>query len=216
MSSPSAFVPDNVYNNAVTGATPNPLMQEPDAIDEAFAQSANQVLAHSVELIRQLIGAHQSAAAVVVENDWRYIRKFFSLSAKYEAWKDYHTPAVGYGIHGWLLRHNQPVRYTQAQLEAHPDWKAFGIEAGKHPPMRGWMAAPIKDSSGTNWGLLQLSDKYEGEFSEDDQTQFVRFAQLVSMSLEALWQVRNLEKALPPLEEHHPAAKPGQQQVTSL
>ena len=176
-------------------------MQEPDAVDEAFAQAANQVLAHSVELIRHLIGAHQSAAAIVVENDWKSVRKFFSLSSKYEAWKDYRTPAVGYGTHGWLLGHNQPVRFTQAELEAHPEWKAFGVEAAKHPPMRGWMAAPIKDSGGTNWGLLQLSDKYEGEFTEADEAQFVRFAQLVSMNLEALWLVRNLKKALPPVEE---------------
>ena len=137
MSTQSNFAPGNVYTNAVTGATPNPLMREPDAVDEAFALAANQVLAHSVELIRQLIGAHQAAAAVLVENDWRYIRKFFSLSDKYQAWKDYKTPAVGYGIHNWLLGHNQPVRFTQAELEAHPEWKAFGMEAGKHPPMRG-------------------------------------------------------------------------------
>ena len=60
------------------------------------------------------------------------------------------------------------------------------------------MAAPIKDSTGTNWGLLQLSDKYEGEFSEANETQFVRFAQLVSMSLEALWQARNLKEPFLP------------------
>jgi GAF domain-containing protein len=74
------------------------------------------------------------------------------------------------------------------------------------------MAAPIKDSTGTNWGLLQLSDKYEGEFSEADETQFVRFAQLVSMSLEALWQVRNLKKALPSGQQPAPS---GQEQATN-
>ncbi|MBC7923386.1 MAG: GAF domain-containing protein [Ferruginibacter sp.] len=186
---------DNVYTNAVTGATPNPVITNPDAVDEEFIRAANQVLAHSVELIRNLVGAHQSAAAIVVQNDWQSIRKFFSLSEKYEAWKDYKTPAVGYGIHGWLLKNNQPIRLTQAELEAHSEWKAFGTENGKHPPMRGWMAAPIKDSQGTNWGLLQLSDKYDGEFTEADEKQFTRFAELVSITLEALWQVRNLQKA---------------------
>ena len=187
----------NVYANAVTGATPNPVMDTPDAIDEEFVAAANRVLSHSIELIRSLIGAHQSAAAIVVQNDWKSIRKFFSLSEKYEAWKDYKTPAVGYGIHGWLLTHNQPIRLTQAELENHPEWKNFGIEEGKHPPMRGWMAAPIKDSQGVNWGLLQLSDKYTGEFTEDDERQFVRFAELVSLTLEALWQVRTLKKSNP-------------------
>jgi len=40
------------------------------------------------------------------------------------------------------------VRFTQAELDAHPAWKGFGIEASKHPPMRGWMAAPIVGKMG--------------------------------------------------------------------
>lgn len=187
----------NIYRNVVTGATPNPVMQNPDAIDEEFAEAANRVLSNAVELIRVLIGAHQSAVAIIVQEDWSSIRKFFSLSQKYAAWADYSTPATGYGTHGWLLRHNQTVRMTQAELEAHPEWKGFGTEAGKHPPMRGWLSAPIVGRDGTNWGLLQLSDKYEGEFTEEDEKHFISFAKLVSETLEALWNVRNLRKNAP-------------------
>ncbi len=60
------------------------------------------------------------------------------------------------------------------------------------------MAAPIKDNQGVNWGLLQLSDKYEGEFTQEDEAQFTAFAGLVSTTLEALWQVRNLKKGKTP------------------
>jgi GAF domain-containing protein len=188
----------NVYRqNVVTGATTNPVMQNPDAIDEEFIEAANRVLKNAVELIRVLIGAHQSAIAIVVQEDWSSIRKFFSLSEKYAAWAKYDAPATGYGTHGWLLRHNQPVKMTQAELEAHPEWKGFGGEAGKHPPMRGWLAAPIVGQDGTNWGLLQLSDKYEGEFTEEDEQHFISFAKIVSEALEALWGVRNLQKNAP-------------------
>lgn len=185
----------NIYRNVVTGATSNPVMPNPDAVDEEFAEAANRVLDSAVELIRVLIGAHQSAIAIIVQEDWSSIRKYFSLSEKYAAWADYKTPATGYGTHGWLLRHNQPVRMTQSELEAHPEWKGFGTEAGKHPPMNGWLAAPIVGRDGTNWGLLQLSDKYEGEFTEADETYFIKFAELVSATLEALWDVRNLRKS---------------------
>ena len=58
-----------VYRNVVTRATPNPVMANPDAIDENFATAANQVLGTAVELIRVLIGAHQSAAAIIVQRD---------------------------------------------------------------------------------------------------------------------------------------------------
>ncbi|HZF69008.1 MAG TPA: GAF domain-containing protein [Gemmatirosa sp.] len=183
-----------VYRNVVTGATPNPVMPVPDAVDEAFATAANGVLGRSVELARALVGAHQAAVAVIVQHDWTSVRKFFSLSEKYAAWADYRTPAVGFGTHAWLLEHPQPVRLTQAELEAHPAWAGFGTEAGKHPPMRGWLAAPIVDRNGVVWGLLQLSDRYDGDFTAEDERVFVQFAELVSSALEALWDVRNLRK----------------------
>ena len=185
---------NNVYQNSVVGATANPLMPDPDEIDERFAQAANEVLEKTLALSRALVGAHQGAAAIIVEGDWGSLRKFFSLSKKYEAWKHYDTPAKGYGTHAWLLEHNRPVRFTQAELEAHPAWQHFGRESEHHPPMRGWLAAPLVDSKGKNWGLLQLSDKYEGEFSAEDEAHFVELAELTSLSLEALWALRNERK----------------------
>ncbi|GAB4508267.1 MAG: hypothetical protein OHK0046_00160 [Anaerolineae bacterium] len=184
----------NVYTNAITGATTNPVITDPDTIDEDFAQAANVVLRHAAELARVVVGAHQSAIAIIVEKDWSSVRKYFSLSEKYADWKDYNTPAVGFGIHAWFLQYNRIIRLTQAELEAHPEWKNFGTEAGKHPPMRGWMSMPIIDSAGKNWGLFQLSDKYEGDFTEADEVHFSMLAELVSSTLEALWDVRNLRK----------------------
>lgn len=80
-------------------------------------------------------------------------------------------------------------------MEAHPEWKAFGTESDKHPPMRGWLAAPLMDRNGENWGLFQLSDKYEGDFTEADEQLFLQLVSLVSLALEGLWEVRNLKKA---------------------
>lgn len=186
----------NIYQNAVTGATVNPVMPDPDEIDEVFAQAANQTLQRAAELARLVIGAHQSAIAIVVEGDWSSVRKYFSLSEKYAEWAGYAEPAKGFGSHAWFIEHNQTLRMTQAELEAHPAWKNFGVEAGKHPPMRGWMASPLVDRNGKNWGLFQLSDRYAGEFTEADEAHFVMLAELVSSTLEALWDVRILQKQL--------------------
>lgn len=185
---------ENLYLNAVVGATQNPLIDAPDAIDEDFASAANAALERAVELARDLIGAHQAAAAVIVEGDWRSARKFFSLSAKYAAWAEYRTPAKGFGSHAWLLSETRPVRLTQTELEAHPAWRGFGHEAGRHPPMRGWLAAPILDRAGKNWGLFQLSDRYEGEFTPADEARLVRLTALLAQTLEALWDLRNERK----------------------
>ena len=59
----------DVYDNAVTGATPNPLMRGPDDIDERFAIDANRAPSDAVELLRRLIPSHQSAAAIIVQDD---------------------------------------------------------------------------------------------------------------------------------------------------
>jgi GAF domain-containing protein len=186
---------DNVYHNTEIGAQVNPVVPVPDAFDEEFARAANAVLAESAALIRDLVQCHQSAIAIVVQGDWTTVRKHFSLSPKYEAWASYGAPATGYGSHGWLLRQRRTVRLTQGELEAHSEWRGFGTEAGKHPPMRGWLATPLLDSQGVNWGLLQASDKYDGEFSADDQAKFERLATLVSQTLEALWKVRTLKQS---------------------
>ncbi len=189
---------DNIYRNVIVGARSNPITAtvELDAFDEEFAAEANEVLKNAAEVARALIGAHQAAVAFLIQKDWRSIRKYFSLSEKYRDWAEYAAPAVGFGIYGWLLEQDHPIRLTQAELEGHPEWKAFGNEVSKHPPMRGWLAAPLLDRKGVNWGLFQLSDKYEGDFTEADEHRFLQLVQLVSLALELLWEVRNLKKGI--------------------
>ncbi|GAC1654768.1 MAG: hypothetical protein NVS4B12_26980 [Ktedonobacteraceae bacterium] len=120
------------------------------------------------------------------------MQKYFSLSPKYAAWYSYHTPAVGFGIHADVVKHNEAIRLTQAELEAHPDFKHFGTEEGKHPPMRGWLAVPLLGQDGRNYGLLQLSDKYnDADFTEEDEVQLKLLAQFTSVTLDALYHLRD-------------------------
>jgi GAF domain-containing protein len=141
----------------------------------------------TAELARRLIGAHQAAASLIIGGNWQGMRKYFSLSPKYAAWYEYRTPAVGFGIHAYLVAHNTAMRYTQAELEQHPGWKHFGREAGKHPPMRGWLAVPLVGHDGRNYGLLQLSDKYDdADFTEEDEAQLKQLARLTATTLGAL------------------------------
>lgn len=53
--------------------------------------------------------------------------------------------------------------------------------------MRGWLAAPLASRAsvhGRNLGLIQLSDKYDGEFTEQDETALAQLAQMVSIAIE--------------------------------
>ena len=170
----------NTFHNARTEVQPD----EPPELRQ-FVDAVDHVLEQAAELARVVTSAHQGAAAQLVSGDWAHVRKYFSLSSKYVAWADYHTPAVGYGIHAYITQVNQPMRFTQAELEAHPAWKNFGTENGRHPPMRGWVAAPLIGSDGRNYGFIQASDRYEGEFTEVDEANLVRLARLTSQALDA-------------------------------
>ena len=174
----------------------------PDPNPTPFTKAVDQVLHLTAELARHLVGSHQGAAALIVRGEWKDIRKYFSLSPKYAAWDTYRTPAVGFGIHAKVVEANTSIRLTQAELERHLDWKGFGTEAGKHPPMRGWLAVPIVGRDVKNYGLLQLSNKYDdADFTEEDEAQLTRLAQLTSIALDALWhQYRHQTvNPLPPL-----------------
>jgi two-component system sensor histidine kinase/response regulator len=54
---------------------------------------------------------------------------------------------------------------------------ARGLE---HPPMRGWLAVPVLNPTREFIGVLQLTDKYEGEFTQQDLDRLTRLAQLMA------------------------------------
>lgn len=175
-------------NNAVTASvpadwTPGPSLEKPTP----FAEAVDRALHLTAEIARNLVGAHQSAAALIVSADWKHARKWFSLSSKYANWDEYRAPAAGVGLHALVVNENRVIRLTQAEVEAHPAWKGFGSEAQNHPPMRGWLAVPLIGQDQHNYGLLQLSDKYNGEeFTEEDEHHLEQLAQLTATTLDAL------------------------------
>lgn len=151
----------------------------------------------TTEHARTIIGAHQAVTSLTRGPDWSQAISAVSLSDKYAAWRDYDAPPDGSGIYAEVCRTNRPMRLTQPELEAHPLWRGFGREAGRHPPLRGWLAVPLVGRDGRNLGLIQLSDKYEGEFTEQDEAVLVQLAQLAAVALEtaALYEAEQAARA---------------------
>lgn len=154
------------------------------AIATAKLLDHQALIDYLVEQARLVVGAHQAVISLTQGDDWAQSINGVSLSDKYAAWRSYTTRPDGSGIYTLICQHNQPLCMTQAELEAHPRWRGFGQHADKHPPMRGWLAVPLLDKGGRNLGLLQLSDKYEVEFEEDDQVIAQQFAQMAVSVLE--------------------------------
>jgi signal transduction histidine kinase len=133
---------------------------------------------------RRIIGAHMSLVSLTANDDWGQTIVHASLSDKYACWRGWDETADGSGIYRLVCQTNRPMRMTQSELEAHPAWHGFGKAAGKHPPLRGWLAAPLVARDGRNIGLLMLSDKYEGDFSANDEAILVQLAAMGSVALE--------------------------------
>ncbi|KYF74805.1 hypothetical protein BE11_49730 [Sorangium cellulosum] len=148
------------------------------------APSLDRMLAEITERARSLIGAHQSVISMTRDQNWAQAINAVSLSDKYAAYRGYDAKTTGSGIYTLACQQNRPLRMTQAELEAHPAWRGFGGEASRHPPMRGWLAAPLVARDGSNIGLIQLSDKVEGEFTGDDESILMQLAQLASVAIE--------------------------------
>src|SRR5262249_4393498 len=130
---------------------------------------------------------------LIVAGDWAQPRKYFSLSDKYEQWKDFTMSARGIGLHALVVAKNESLRLTQDEVERHPEYRAFAESAGKHPPMRGLLAVPIVGEDGLNYGLLQVSDKADGgDFDDEDERRLQHLSDVAAVGLDAPRKGRSL------------------------
>jgi GAF domain-containing protein len=133
---------------------------------------------------RSVIGAHQSVSSLMTGVSTTQWITAIDLSDRYAAWRSYQVQPDGSGIYAMVPEIGRPVRMTQDELEAHPRWRGFGAEVDRHPPMRGWLAAPLIGREGQALGLIQLSDKDEGDFTAEDEALLVQLANLAAFAVE--------------------------------
>ncbi len=141
------------------------------------------------EQIRQLVGAHQSAVSYIPDGDFTRASHATSFSEKYEKYKTYDVMPTGQGIWSVIFEKRKAMRMTEAELYAHSRFKNFSDlkdERGlEHPPMPGWLAVPALRPNGEAIGVLQLSDRFDGDFTEDDERLLTRLAAMVAAMFEA-------------------------------
>lgn len=177
------------------------LQRAADAAQAITQQASLQdTLQEVVEQARAVVCAHQAVISISSDVDKGHSVHAFSLSEKYDHWKSKDLPPPdGSGIYAMVCETNKPVRLTQAELLAHPRWRGFGAHGANHPPMQGWLAVPLTGSNGRNMGVLQLSDRYEGEFTRQDEYVAIELAHLATTAIEKarlIEEVRNLNMDL--------------------
>jgi PAS domain S-box-containing protein len=151
------------------------------AISEA--DTVERVLRAMTEQAREVIGAHQCVTSLTGGEGWAQAINSVSLSEKYSEWHGFDPRPDGSGIYARVCRLNRSMRLTQAELETHPGWRGFGARENQ-PPLRGWLAAPLVSRSGKNLGLIQLSDRYVGDFPAEAAAVLVQLARMASVALE--------------------------------
>ena len=162
-----------------------PILAEP-TLEPEFAAQLGAVLRRTCRLARALTGAELAAAKLWIV-DSSQARKYFSMSEKYAAFRDFRVDPRGSGLHGMRIPPGEVIRLTEAEVLSHPLYEAFGPFADSHPPMRGWLATSVCGDDGRRHGMLQLSDKSGGrDFDESDEANIREFAALVGETLDAL------------------------------
>ena len=147
-----------------------------DSFEEALDVWARQA--------RNLIGAHQSAVSYFPRGKIAEGKHAISLSDKYEKYRTYDVLPSGEGIWNVVIKDKLSFCLTDEELKSHPAWKNFsdlkddrGLE---HPPMRGWLAVPLLGRDQKFVGFLQLTDKYDGDFTLQDLERLTRLGRLMT------------------------------------
>ena len=168
------------------------------AADAHLAASFEEALHELAQYARLMIGAHQSALSYVPDGDFHAAVHTHSFSKKYERYNTYDVMPTGEGIWGVVVEQKIPMRMTEEELVSHPRWRNFGnmkdARGLEHPPMPGWLVVPILHRNGGFLGVLQLSDKFEGDFTEEDEALLVRLGKVISPTFELQYVNRELEQ----------------------
>jgi PAS domain S-box-containing protein len=142
-----------------------------------------QLMNLAVDAARTIVPSHQAVAYFRALSKGEQGLHAVSLSDKYAKWRDYNAPRDGTGIYSFVMQTGVPLRMTQDELEQHPAWRGFGAEKERHPPMRGWLAVPLRSYDGNCIGVVQVSDRESGEFDATDEALFSQFGRIVSVAL---------------------------------
>lgn len=163
-----------------------PILAAP-SLEPGFAAQLDVLLRRTCHIARALTGAEQAALKLWVGEDSSQARKYFSMSEKYRAFRDFNVDPKGSGLHGMRIPPGEVIRLTEAEVLSHPLYQGFGPFADAHPPMRGWLATSVCGDDGRMYGLLQLSDKSGGrDFDESDEANIHELAALIGETLDAL------------------------------
>jgi PAS domain S-box-containing protein len=141
--------------------------------------SMDVIAGELVDIVRDILDVHQAAISFDTGESGARAIAAASTSGKYAADGGAAPKAVAPALCATVCRTNQALRLTGEEVRTHPDWTGVPDHL-----IRGWMAVPLKAQDGSNIGILQASDKHEGEFTEEDQAILTQLAAIAASGFE--------------------------------
>lgn len=135
------------------------------------------VLNGVLETARDLTGARYAALGVL-SDDRSELARFLTSGVDDETHRAIGDLPRGRGVLGELIEDPRPLRL--ADVHQHPS--SYGFPAG-HPQMRTFLGVPVL-IRGEVWGNLYLTEKHEGEFSEQDEEAAVILAAWAAIAID--------------------------------
>jgi signal transduction histidine kinase len=134
------------------------------------------VLERLLEVARELTGARYAAIGVLDERRER-LERFLTTGIDKETQHTIGDLPRGRGVLGVLIREPQPLRLKD--VGSHPQSYGFPLS---HPPMTTFLGVPLV-IDGQAWGNLYLTEKDEGEFTDDDEEAVVVLADWAAIAI---------------------------------
>ena len=132
---------------------------------------------------RAVVGAHQAVVSLRVAVGDVPAMQARSVSEQYAHSQRFSVADETTELCAFVAQRNTSLRLTAAELQAHPAWHSKGGSRGQLP-LRSWLAAPLVGRNGMNMGVLQLIDKQDGEFTQQDEYVAIELAHLASAAME--------------------------------
>jgi Phosphoserine phosphatase RsbU, N-terminal domain/GAF domain len=151
--------------------------------DASLALDASDSLEEMLRLVaeqaRELVGADCCVATVAVEGHPR-TAEAASHSEADRRWPAFIRWLDLFAIYRLVRLNGGSVRMAGEQLARLPQFRT----AESDRPLRGWLAASLTALDGSELGAIQLFDKQDGGFTEDDEAALVHLAQMASAAVE--------------------------------
>jgi len=163
------------------------------------ALSLDSLLQIITDQARNIIRARQAFTTLLPKGAWNHCMTCFSGA---EGPPAFDFPRASSEMFMLACTLNRPVRLS-ADTEGEKPWlsvKKTG-EAARH----GWLAAPLVTRDGRNLGLIQLSDKLDGEFSLDDEVVLVQLANMASVAIDNVRLYREAQEQIAEIKRTHEA-----------